>query len=75
MRGLVSRFLRARSGNLATMAALVSPLFLAVAAFCVDTSSLFLERRQLQSMADFAAVAGAASLSQANDAVLRQLRD
>jgi len=74
MRGLVSRFLRARGGNLATMAALVSPLFLAVAAFCVDTSSLFLERRQLQSMADFAAVAGAASLSQANDAVLRQLR-
>ncbi|WP_176037957.1 TadG family pilus assembly protein [Brucella tritici] len=74
MRGLVSRFLHARGGNLATMAALVSPLFLAVAAFCVDTSSLFLERRQLQSMADFAAVAGAASLSQANDAVLRQLR-
>ena len=74
MRGLVSRFLCARGGNLATMAALVSPLFLAVAAFCVDTSSLFLERRQLQSMADFAAVAGAASLSQANDAVLRQLR-
>ncbi|KXO73364.1 TadG family pilus assembly protein [Brucella anthropi] len=74
MRGLVSRFLRARGGNLATMAALVAPLFLAVAAFCVDTSSLFLERRQLQSMADFAAVAGAASLSQANDAVLRQLR-
>lgn len=50
------------------------PIFLAVAAFSVDTSSLFLERRQLQSMADFAAVAGAASLSQANDAVLRQLR-
>src|SRR5690606_27233594 len=74
MRGLVSRFLRARNGNLATMAALVSPIFLAVAAFSVDTSSLFLERRQLQSMADFAAVAGAASLSQANDAVLRQLR-
>lgn len=74
MRGLVSRFLRARGGNLATMAALVSPIFLAVAAFSVDTSSLFLERRQLQSMADFAAVAGAASLSQANDAVLRQLR-
>ncbi|MBB4095496.1 pilus assembly protein TadG-related protein [Brucella pecoris] len=74
MRGLVSRFLHARGGNLATMAALVSPLFLAIAAFSVDTSSLFLERRQLQSMADFAAVAGAASLSQANDSVLRQLR-
>ncbi|WP_273792890.1 TadG family pilus assembly protein [Brucella anthropi] len=74
MRGLVSRFLHARGGNLATMAALVSPLFLAVAAFCVDTSSLFLERRQLQSMADFAAVAGAASISQADDAVLQQLR-
>ncbi|MEJ5020254.1 TadG family pilus assembly protein [Ochrobactrum vermis] len=74
MRGLVSRFLHARGGNLATMAALVSPLFLAIAAFSVDTSSLFLERRQLQSMADFAAVAGAASLSQANDAVLRQLQ-
>ncbi|ERM00686.1 hypothetical protein Q644_04120 [Brucella intermedia 229E] len=56
------------------MAALVSPLFLAVAAFCVDTSSLFLERRQLQNMADLAAVAGAASLSQANEAVLRQLQ-
>ncbi|WPM79683.1 pilus assembly protein TadG-related protein [Brucella pseudintermedia] len=74
MRGFVSRFLRARGGNLATMAALVSPLFLAVAAFCVDTSSLFLERRQLQNMADLAAVAGASSLSQADDAVLRQLR-
>ena len=74
MRGYVARFLRARGGNLATMAALVSPLFLAVAAFCVDTSSLFLERRQLQNMADLAAVAGASSLSQADDAVLRQLR-
>ncbi|MBQ0710925.1 MULTISPECIES: pilus assembly protein TadG-related protein [unclassified Ochrobactrum] len=74
MRGLVSRFLRARGGNLATMAALVAPVFLAVAAFCVDTGSLFLERRQLQSMADLAAVAGAASLSQADDAVLRQLQ-
>ena len=74
MRGFVSRFLRARGGNLATLAALVSPLFLALAALCVDTSSLFLERRQLQSMADFAAIAGAASLSQANDAVLRQLQ-
>ncbi|KAB2668225.1 hypothetical protein F9K77_21460 [Ochrobactrum sp. LMG 5442] len=74
MRGFVSRFLGARGGNLATMAALVSPLFLAVAAFCVDTSSLFLERRQLQNMADLAAVAGAASLSQANEAVLRQLQ-
>lgn len=74
MRGFVSRFLGARGGNLATMAALVSPLFLAVAAFCVDTSSLFLERRQLQNMADLAAIAGAASLSQANEAVLRQLQ-
>ncbi|GAA5543392.1 MULTISPECIES: pilus assembly protein TadG-related protein [Brucella] len=68
------RFLKAREGNLATMAALVAPLFLAIAALTIDSSSLYLERRQLQNMADLAAISGASTIGTASDAVKKQLQ-
>jgi uncharacterized membrane protein len=67
------RFLQARNGNLATMAALVTPIFLAIAALTIDSSSLYLERRQLQNMADLAAISGASAIGTASDAVKKQL--
>ncbi|MFD1791523.1 pilus assembly protein TadG-related protein [Ochrobactrum teleogrylli] len=68
------RFLKAREGNLATMAALIAPLFLAIAALTIDSSSLYLERRQLQNMADLAAISGASAIGTASDAVKKQLQ-
>ncbi|URQ75196.1 MAG: pilus assembly protein TadG-related protein [Candidatus Ochrobactrum gambitense] len=67
------RFFQARNGNLATMAALVAPIFLAIAALTIDSSSLYLERRQLQNMADLAAISGASAIGTASDAVKKQL--
>ncbi|MBA8840045.1 pilus assembly protein TadG-related protein [Ochrobactrum sp. RH2CCR150] len=67
------RFFQARNGNLATMAALVTPIFLAIAALTIDSSSLYLERRQLQNMADLAAISGASAIGTASDAVKKQL--
>ncbi|MDH7788777.1 putative membrane protein [Ochrobactrum sp. 19YEA23] len=67
------RFLQARNGNLATMAALVAPILLAIAALTIDSSSLYLERRQLQNMADLAAISGASAIGTASDAVKKQL--
>ena len=67
-------FLKAREGNMATMAALIVPLFLAIAALTIDSSALYLERRQLQNMADLAAISGASAIGTASDAVKKQLQ-
>ncbi len=74
MRRRFSALLRSRRGNMATFAAVTAPIFLAIAALAVDGSSLYLERRNLQAMADLAAISGASAMSDPAAAVLQQLR-
>ncbi|MEO5322122.1 TadG family pilus assembly protein [Mesorhizobium sp. CC13] len=67
----IGAFRRACGGNIATMFALTLPIGLAVAAFAVDEGSLYVERREAQSITDLAAIYGAANIGKANEAVLK----
>lgn len=58
----LQRFARSRGGNFAMMTAAVTPMGLALAAFAVDSGSLYLERRKAQGLADLAAITVAANL-------------
>lgn len=51
---------RARSGNVAIMAAIGATVMIGGAAFAVDAAKMFVDRRQAQSIADLAALAAAA---------------
>jgi uncharacterized membrane protein len=76
--GLISRlrnFLANRSGNIATLAALTLPIGLAAAALAVDEGSLYVERREAQSLTDLAAIYGAANIGKAETAVLAAFGD
>ena len=64
-------FRRSTKGNFATMFALCLPIGLAAAAFAVDEGSLYVERREAQSLTDLAAIYGAANISKADLAVLK----
>ena len=64
-----------RGGNLATMSAFMAPLALALAAIAIDGGSLYNEKRQVQALADISAIAGAAHIYRAEEAVLASLRD
>ncbi|PSM18275.1 TadG family pilus assembly protein [Nitratireductor sp. StC3] len=68
-------FLTDRKGNLATMSAFLAPLALAMAAFAIDAGALYNEKREVQTLADIAAIAGARRLDAAEDAVIAALRD
>ena len=68
-------FARSRRGNYATLTALTMPLLFMFAALAVDTGSLFLERRALQSMADIAAIAAATEITKAYRAAAMALAD
>jgi Flp pilus assembly protein TadG len=67
----VSRFLsrlqRSESGNVLAIVAGVMPLLMGSAALAVDATQLALWKRQLQRVADSAAIAGAYSLTQNED--------
>lgn len=52
-----------RSGNIAVMAAITSPLIMGVLALGVDYGSLTLQKRQLQNTADLAAVSAASAIN------------
>lgn len=69
------RLLADRAGNFATMTAVVMPVLIGAAAFSVDIGSLYLERRQLQSLADLAAISAAANLHNPQQVALATLRD
>jgi uncharacterized membrane protein len=56
--------LRCRSGNVATLTALMMPAALTRSAFAVDEGSLYLERRHLQNLTDLAAIAAAADIAE-----------
>jgi uncharacterized membrane protein len=68
-------FLGESRGNIGTLFALTLPIGLSLAAVAVDAGALYLERREAQSVADLAAIYGAANISNAEAAVLTVLRD
>lgn len=73
--GSSNRFRAARSGNVATMTALVAPVGLVLAAVAVDSASLYYERREAQALTDLAAITAAAHIDKAGDAVAATLKD
>lgn len=68
-------FLPESQGNISTLFALILPVGLALAAIAVDAGSLYLERREAQSITDLAAIYGAANIGNAEAAVLATLGD
>lgn len=69
------RFRDAISGNIAMMTALSMPVAVVLAAIAVDEASLYTEKREVQALADLAAITAAANLGKAEDAVLATLGD
>jgi uncharacterized membrane protein len=72
---LARRLLGNVSGNVAIMGALLLPVGIAAAAFAVDEGSLYLERREAQSITDLAAIVAAANIDRAETAVLTTFED
>jgi len=68
---LLHRFRREERGNIAVMFALILPVVMLAGAFAVDEGSLYLERRQAQSVADLAAIAAATDPSKALETAFR----
>lgn len=68
-------FVGNRRANIATLAALLAPVFIGITALAVDMGALYLERRELQSLADMSAISGATNLAQASQAVMTHLSD
>ncbi|GLS32837.1 Uncharacterized membrane protein [Mesorhizobium albiziae] len=64
-----------RSGNFATLGALTAPIAITLAAFAIDEGSLYYERRQVQALADLAAITASANIANAEAAVITTLRD
>lgn len=62
---LPRRFRCAEQGNFATLAALLSPVAIGLAAVAVDIGSLTLERRTAQSLADIAALTAVSDIGEA----------
>ncbi|WP_315919403.1 TadG family pilus assembly protein [Mesorhizobium sp. SP-1A] len=73
-KSLLRRLAADRHGNFAVMAALSAPVALALAAVAIDGGSLYTERREVQALADLAAIAGAANVANADAAVLATLK-
>ncbi len=59
---------RSRSGNVATITALLMPVALALAAVAVDEGSLYVQRRHIQNLTDLAAIAAASDIGHAGEA-------
>lgn len=74
-RRMFRRFRRDRSANFATLTALSAPVMLMFAAFAVDEGALYVERREIQHVADLAAIAAAANPQRALQATLSVLAD
>jgi len=66
----LASFGRDRRGAVAIITALASVVIIGMAALAVDVGSIFLQSRQLQGVADLAAMAGANDLGNASDAVV-----
>lgn len=71
----LARFRSSVAANVATMTALTLPFALILGAIAIDEGALYTERRDVQALADLAAITGAANIGKAEEAVLKMLRD
>ncbi|WP_162245267.1 pilus assembly protein TadG-related protein [Rhizobium sp. Leaf383] len=71
----VSDLVSCNEGNIAVMSALALPACLGIVALAVDYGQLTLERRELQTVADLAAIAVASDMAHSDDAVLAHLKN
>ena len=71
----VRRFLRSERGNFATLTALTMPVAIIATALAVDEGALYLERRELQSVTDLAAIAAAGDIANAETTAMSVLSD
>ncbi|WP_026613932.1 pilus assembly protein TadG-related protein [Ensifer aridi] len=71
----IRRYLTSRGGNIGVSAALVMPLLITSMGLGIDYGYLTLQRRELQSVADLAAIAAAANVTSAEQAVLAHFRN
>lgn len=72
---LAKRWLGNASGNVAILGAVLLPVGIAAAALAVDEGSLYLERREAQSITDLAAIVAAANIDRAEAAVLATFKE
>lgn len=70
-----SRWGNDRSGNVATLLALIAPVGIALGAIAVDSASLYQQRREAQALADLAAITAAAHIDRPEAAAMAALRD
>ena len=75
VRRRLARFAACQRGAIAIIFAFFAPVALVLLAFAVDQGSLYLERRQLQGVADLAAIQASAKPSTAVAVVQATLRD
>ena len=61
LHGVLSRFRRDRSGNIAVMAALGATVLIGTTGFAIDAGKAFVDRRHAQTVVDLAALAAASS--------------
>jgi len=74
-RSLLRSFGKDRRGGFAVMAGTFMPVALILAAFAVDQGSLYVDRRNLQSLNDIAAITAAANINNATNAAVLVVRD
>jgi len=74
-RQAAQRFRRSESGNIAVLTALTAPVALALAAVAVDYGALTVERRELQGIADLAALAAVQDIGKADEIALSFFRE
>lgn len=68
-------FFRDKRANFAIMTALSAPVAICLAAVAIDEGSLYTERREVQALADLAAITAAANLGDMETAALTTLGD
>lgn len=64
---------RSRKGTVATLTALLLPIFVFAVGFAADEGAVYLEKRQAQSLADLAAVVAASDSANAEKLALETL--
>jgi uncharacterized membrane protein len=74
-RASVARFAAGRSGNFATLTALLAPVGFVLGAVAIDSASLYAQRRDVQALADLAAITAAAHVGTADQAAVAALED
>lgn len=75
LRSATTSFLHNRSGGFAVMAGTFLPIALMLSAIAVDRGSLFVDRRDLQSLNDIAAITAANNLNNATNAAKVVVQD